>query len=69
MVGCVRLLTAAGVLAAALSAGELADKYNKKLEKTFVTKVPWELDWAKAKAKAKEQNKAIFAFFTRSYRP
>ena len=67
--GCMRLLSAAGVLAAAVSAGELADKYNKKLEKTFVAKVPWELDWAKAKAKAKAQNKPIFAFFTRSYAP
>jgi hypothetical protein len=46
---------------------ELEAKLAEKLEKPFVANAAWVLDYAEAKAKAKAENKVIFAYFTRSY--
>lgn len=42
---------------------------DQKLAKPFVRNAPWVLDFAEAKRKAKELQKPIFAYFTRSYAP
>ncbi len=65
-----------GVVAAAallLSAGmawaddELQAKYEEKIAKPFVKHGGWMMDYDAAREKAKEENKLIFAYFTRSY--
>ena len=44
-------------------------KFDKKMQKPFLSNVTWETDFAKARAKAKADGKLIFAYFTRSYAP
>lgn len=72
-----RLLSAAlglAVLAgAALGQGdgdaELQAKYEKKLQKDFVSKIAWTQDLSEAQKKAKESGKLVLGYFTRSYSP
>jgi len=66
------LLAAAALGALALAAAaqdDLQAKLDEKLSKEFVKKTPWVLDYDEAMQKAKESNKLIFAYFTRSYAP
>jgi len=66
------LLAAAALGALALAAAaqdDLQAKLDEKLQKEFVKKADWVLDYDEALAKAKETHKLIFAYFTRSYAP
>ena len=54
---------------AASSAQSLEEKLQEKLQKPFASNAEWVLDYDEALAKAKEEGKAIFAYFTRSYSP
>jgi hypothetical protein len=51
------------------SAQSMEENLEAKLAKPFLKNVAWELDYDKALARAKEEGKAIFAYFTRSYSP
>lgn len=51
------------------SAQSMEENLEAKLAKPFTKHVAWELDYDKALARAKEEGKAIFAYFTRSYSP
>lgn len=42
---------------------------ERKLAKPFVKNAAWIQDFAEAKRKARELQKPIFAYFTRSYAP
>lgn len=57
------------LLSAVAAAGEMEDKLDEKLKKEFVANAAWTTDFDAAKAKAKEEGKVIFAYFTRSYQP
>ena len=50
-------------------ADQLKKKLADKLAQKWVANAGWITDFAKAKAKAREQGKQIFAYFTRSYAP
>ena len=45
----------------------LIEKRDKKLQEAFLKKAAWLTDFDDAKAKAKEDGKLIFTYFTRSY--
>ncbi len=47
----------------------LEQRLESKLKEPFVSNAPWVLDYAEALKKAKEENKLVFAYFTRSYSP
>ena len=68
-----RVIAGALALSVALSAVAGAqsneEKYKKKLEKEFVSKVEWVTSLEKAQEAAVAQNKLIFGYFTRSYAP
>ena len=51
------------------SAQSLEEKLQAKLAKPFATDVAWETDYDKALARAKEEGKTVFAYFTRSFQP
>ncbi|MHC4549951.1 MAG: hypothetical protein ACYTEZ_14360 [Planctomycetota bacterium] len=57
------------VLAAPGYAQSLEAKLDAKLEEPFVQNAAWVTDYDQARKQAKEQNKLIFAYFTRSYAP
>jgi len=58
------------LLPAAFAAGQsLEEKLEKELQKPFVKKIAWELDFDKALARAGKEGKLIFGYFTRSYAP
>lgn len=69
----VRVSAASLALALALSstvqAQSFEDKYKAKLESPFVKNAAWVTDYDEARKQAKEGNKLIFAYFTRSYAP
>ncbi|MFO1050752.1 MAG: hypothetical protein U1F36_00890 [Planctomycetota bacterium] len=46
---------------------ELQKKYDEKLAKPFVEKSKWTTDYDAARARAKEEHKLLFTYFTRSY--
>lgn len=56
-------------MAATSSAQSLEEKLAEKLKEPFVSNAQWVLDYAEAMKQAKEGNKVIFAYFTRSYSP
>jgi len=58
-----------GAFTSSSYAQSFEDKYESKLQKEFVKNAAWVLDLDEAKAAAKESNKLIFAYFTRSYSP
>jgi len=66
---------AAALLAAPLHAqggdeqAELRAKYEEKIAKEFVSAGGWLLDYDEARAKAAEEGKLLFTYFTRSYSP
>ncbi|MCH2100664.1 MAG: hypothetical protein MK209_01885 [Planctomycetes bacterium] len=69
-----KLLAAAvagALLAAPLTAQEKDYQalYESKVSESWVTHGNWVLDFEEAKARAKAENKLIFAYFTRSYAP
>jgi len=47
----------------------LEEKYEKKLAKPFVRFGGWETDYNAARTRAKEEDKPIFVYFSRSYSP
>jgi len=47
----------------------LEEKYEDKLAKPFVRFGGWETDYDEARARAKEEGKPIFVYFSRSYSP
>jgi hypothetical protein len=61
-------LAAAGDAGAA-GADDLKDKYEEKLTHDFVKHGGWITDYDAARAKAKEEGKVLFAYFSRSYAP
>jgi len=48
---------------------ELKEKYENKIAEKWVSHGGWILDLDKAKEIAKKENKAILAYFSRSYSP
>ncbi|HMQ22224.1 MAG TPA: hypothetical protein PKE00_07020 [Planctomycetota bacterium] len=46
---------------------ELTKLYEEALAEPFVKKGSWMIDYDAARARAKEEGKLIFAYFTRSY--
>ena len=67
----IRMLSGATLLLAAsvVQAQTLEEKLEKKLAKPFVANADWVQDYDQALAKAKESNRLIFAYFSRSYAP
>ena len=48
---------------------ELREKYDKKLQKEFVSKIGWANSLEEARATAKKEGKLVLGYFTRSYAP
>jgi ribosomal protein S17E len=69
MIRTTTLLASAGLLAGALSAQSMTERYQQKLEKEFVSNTAWVKSLDTAKSKAAKENKLIFGYFTRSYAP
>lgn len=57
------------LLAAAAFAQSNEEKLQKKLKAPFLKNAAWVLDYDEALKQAKENNKIIYAYFTRSYAP
>ena len=64
-----KLLVGAFVLGLSLNAWAQSDeeKRDEKLGKEWIKRTAWILDYDKALEAAKDGNKLIFAYFTRSY--
>jgi len=56
-------------LVAAAAAQDLQANLDQKLAKPFVKNAAWITDFDEAKRKARELQRPIFAYFTRSYAP
>lgn len=56
-------------LSALAAADELQERLDAKLKKDFVANAAWVLDYDEALARAKQEGKLVFAYFTRSYSP
>lgn len=56
-------------LSALAAADELEERLDAKLKKDFVANAAWVLDYDEALARAKQEGKLVFAYFTRSYSP
>lgn len=71
MRACVLALALAAAAAAQEPPGKEALEANlaRKLAKPFAKNAAWILDFEEAKRKAKELERPIFAYFTRSYAP
>ena len=62
--------TLATALVAGLAQGQsLQEKYDAKLKESWLVDGGWTTDFAAAKARAKKENKLVFAYFSRSYSP
>lgn len=48
---------------------EFQAKYEKKLEKEFISYGGWITDYDMARERAEKEGKLIFAYFSRSYSP
>ncbi len=48
---------------------ELRAKYDEKVAKEFVSFGGWLVDYDEARAKAAEEGKLLFTYFSRSYSP
>lgn len=59
------------ILAAPIQAqdDDMQAKFEAKISEEWVSNGNWVLDFDEAKARAKAENKIIFAYFTRSYAP
>lgn len=62
-------LTGALALVATANGQSNEEKYQEKLKKEFVSKAAWVQTLTEARAKAAEEKKLIFGYFTRSYAP
>lgn len=60
-------LTVASMLPAQKTQADLIEARSAKLEKLVFKKADWLFDYEAAKARAKEENKLLFTYFTRSY--
>ena len=70
MKSCLTLLLALALTGSVLAQDDaMAENYKKKMKKDFVSKIPWETSFEAARKKAKEQNKVIYGYFSRSYAP
>ena len=65
----IALAGAALALPTAAQEPDLQAKYEAKISEDWVAHGNWVLDFETAKKKAAEENKLIFAYFTRSYAP
>jgi len=45
------------------------ERLEAKLKESFVANAPWVLDYEQALKQAKEENKVVFAYFSRSFAP
>ena len=63
------LLFAPGIAAESTTTDDLQAKYEKKLAKEFVGYGNWITDYDQALSTAKEQEKVLFVYFSRSYAP
>jgi len=63
------LSVAPAVTAAPHGPADLQEKYEAKLALDFVEFGGWITDFDKAKAKAKQEGKVLFTYFSRSYAP
>ena len=63
------LSVAPAVWAAPQSSDDLQAKYEAKLAHDFVEFGGWVTDFDKAKARAKQEDKVLFVYFSRSYAP
>lgn len=61
------VLACSSVVCAQGGQEDLIDKREKKLAKEVFHTNPWVFDYDAARAQAKEQNKLLFTYFTRSY--
>lgn len=59
----------AGGAAAQVDQAELQERYEKKLQKEFVSYGGWITDYDEARELARKEGKMIFAYFSRSYAP
>jgi hypothetical protein len=48
---------------------DMQARFEAKVSEDWVSSGNWVLDFDEAKARAKAENKIIFAYFTRSYAP
>jgi len=60
---------ALGLWASSARAQSNEEKLAEKLSKEFATKTAWVMDLDEATKAARESNKLIFAYFSRSYAP
>ena len=63
------LIAASGVNAQDEAQEGLKKLYQEKINEGWYTGGEWTTDFAAAKARAKKENKLVFAYFTRSYSP
>ncbi len=47
--------------------GELKKRYDEKIGREWLKKADWILDFDRARAQARQSDRPIFAYFTRSY--
>jgi hypothetical protein len=59
----------AGGAAAQVDQAELQARYEKKLQKEFISHGGWMTDYDEARERAQKEGKMIFAYFSRSYAP
>lgn len=58
-----------GLVAQGATQGQLLTLRKQKFASAFLEKAPWQRDFDKARAIAKQNKQHIFAYFTRSYAP
>lgn len=65
----VAVLAAAALLSSVANGEDLEANLKSKLAQPFVANADWATDYGKALARAKQEGKLVFAYFTRSYYP
>jgi hypothetical protein len=63
------LWAAAPLASAQEEEAALREQYAEKLHKDFVGKIPWIQSFEQARATAKQQEKLVLGYFSRSYAP
>lgn len=64
-----RIALALAALGAAAFAQSLEERLAEKMKKPFVSNVAWVTGYETALARAREEGKLVFAYFSRSYAP
>ena len=64
-----RIALACALLASLAAAQDMKANLEQKMAKAFVKNAAWITDYDAAKAKALQEGKLIFGYFTRSYQP